>query len=91
MKKIVFLYLTVFLHGSWLVEAQEGDLISIQDMIQTMDDLLGNTNNTPSGIGTSGTFDPPLRGSSPNSTFQFPSIETSRPQPMRPSSNSTDD
>ena len=87
MKKIVFLYLAVFLHGSWLVEAQEGDLISIQDMIQTMDDLLGNTNDTPSGIGTSGTFDPPLRGNSPNSTFQFPSIDNSRPQPMRPSLN----
>ena len=88
MKKVVFLYLTVFLHGSWLVEAQEGDLISIQDMIQTMDDLLGNTNDTPTGIGTSGTFDPPLRGSSPNSTFQFPSIENSRPLSTRPSMNS---
>ena len=71
MRKVVFLYLTVLLHDSWLVEAQEGDLISIQDMIQTMDDLLGNTNDTPTGVGSSGTSDPFLQGNSPNSTFSI--------------------
>ncbi|MAK46980.1 MAG: hypothetical protein CMI24_06975 [Opitutae bacterium] len=88
MKKVFLLSLTVLLNDSWLVKAQEGDLISIQDMIQTMDDLLGNTNDTPLGVGSTGTSDPFLQGNSPSSTFQFPSIENSRPQTILPRVNS---
>ena len=88
MRKVFLLSLTVLLNDSWLVKAQEGDLISIQDMIQTMDDLLGNTNDTPLGVGSTGTSDPFLQGNSPSSTFQFPSIENSRPQTILPRVNS---
>lgn len=88
MRKVFLLFLTVLLNDSWLVKAQEGDLISIQDMIQTMDDLLGNTNDTPLGVGSTGTSDPFLQGNSPSSTFQFPSIENSRPQTILPRVNS---
>ena len=88
MRKVFLLFLTVLLNDSWLVKAQEGDLISIQDMIQTMDDLLGNTNDTPLGVGSTGTSDPFLQGNSPSSSFQFPSIENSRPQTILPRVNS---